>query len=582
MMQNSLDHSSFGLPGLTLGAGLMLMSWWKPVVLLIPFIPWAILVSKVFDKHCARFFLPRENWNIVHLCVGVVAFSIAVFMPMRSELAFWMGLLAVLVLFAIDIAVFMIVVNKDERVPEELHLKLDFSSFSEAKAQRAAAKKQGKVELVMRASDKSVLAPPNMDQPEFQTRVAAETVYLKSVEARASQIDIVPTGKDNTYQVSYLVDGVRQPGDTLQSSDALKIIDIWKTASKLDIQERRKKLEAFLTIERQETKKRVRVTSSGTQSGLRLTLLIDPEGQVRRKDAELGLLEPQMKEVKALVEDGRGIVLVAAPPDSGRTTTLYSLVKMHDAYTKNVQTVELDIQDTMEGVRQNKWDPQSEGPEFSTLVRSILRRDPDVVGIAELPDANTAKEIAKADYDRMRVYVSLPTDNAMKAVATWLKIVGEADVAVKNLKGVVAQRLVRKLCTNCRAPYQPSPEMLKKLGLPADKVKQLYKKGGQVLIKNKPEVCPLCNGIGYSGQEGVFEVFAFQPSELTAIAAGDLNTLKTELRKRGQPTIQQAAIKKALDGVTSVEEVTRITAEAAPAATPAPAAPKPQAPAAKG
>ncbi|MDI1290705.1 MAG: ATPase, T2SS/T4P/T4SS family, partial [bacterium] len=261
--------------------------------------------------------------------------------------------------------------------------------------------------------------------------------------------------------------------------------------------------------------------------------------------------------------------------------TMYSLVKMHDAYTKNVQTVELDVQDTMEGVRQNKWDPQADGPEFSTLVRSILRRDPDVVGIAELPDANTAKEIAKADYDRMRVYVSLPTENALKAVATWMKVVGEADVAVKNLKGVVAQRLVRKLCTNCRAPYQPSPDMLKKLGLPADKVKQLFKKGGQVLIKNKPEVCPLCNGVGYSGQEGVFEVFAFQPSELAAIAAGDFNTLKTELRKRGQPTIQQSAIKKAIDGVTSVEEVTRITAEAAPTATAAAAAPKPQAPASK-
>jgi len=577
---------SFSGSGLILGSGLMLMSWWKPILLLIPFVPWAILISKVFDKHAARFFLPRENWNVVHLAVGLVAFFVAILMPMRTELAFWMGMLAVVFLLAIDVFVFMHMANKDERVPEEFHLKLDFSSFTEAKAKRVAEKKQGKVELVMRASDKSVLAPPNMDQPEFATRVAAETMFLKGLDARASQMDIAPTGKDNAYQVSYIVDGVRQPGDILAGPDALKVIDIWKTAAKLDLQERRRKLETALTVERGESRKKVRVTTSGTQTGLRMTLLVDPEGQVRRKEADLGLLEPQMAEIKALVADGRGIVLISAPPDAGRTTTLYAITKMHDAYTKNVQTVELDIQDSMEGVRQNKFDPQSEGPEFSTLVRSILRRDPDVVSIAELPDASTAKEIAKADYERMRVYVSLPTENSMKALAAWLKAVGENDVAVKNLKGVISQRLVRKLCTNCRLAYQPSADTLKKLGLPADKVKQLYKKGGQVLIKNKPEVCPLCAGVGYSGQEGVFEVFAFQPAELAAIGTGDIATLRTELRKRGQPTIQQAAIKKALDGVTSVEEVARITAEAAPAAPAsapraAPAAPGVPAPAAK-
>jgi type II secretory ATPase GspE/PulE/Tfp pilus assembly ATPase PilB-like protein len=114
--------------------------------------------------------------------------------------------------------------------------------------------------------------------------------------------------------------------------------------------------------------------------------------------------------------------------------------------------------------------------------------------------------------------------------------------------------------------------MLKKLGLPADRVKQLYKKGGQVLIKNKPEVCPLCNGSGFSGQEGIFEVFLFGDEERTAIKAGDLNALKMLLKKRNVPTIQQAAIRKAIDGITSVEEITRVTAEAAPApAAPAPA-----------
>jgi type II secretory ATPase GspE/PulE/Tfp pilus assembly ATPase PilB-like protein len=114
--------------------------------------------------------------------------------------------------------------------------------------------------------------------------------------------------------------------------------------------------------------------------------------------------------------------------------------------------------------------------------------------------------------------------------------------------------------------YQPTPDMVKKLGLPPDKVKQLFKKGGQVLIKNKPEVCPVCSGIGYVGQEGVFEVYSIGDAERGFVKGGDFTALKNEWRKKGLPSIQQSALRKALDGVTSVEEVLRVTAE--------PAAPK--------
>jgi len=170
-----------------------------------------------------------------------------------------------------------------------------------------------------------------------------------------------------------------------------------------------------------------------------------------------------------------------------------------------------------------------------------------------------------------------------------VKAVGDPDAAAKCLRGVVAQKLLRKLCVNCRVGYQPSPEMLKKLQVPADKPRQLFKKGGQVLIKNKPEVCPVCRGIGYVGQEGIFEVYAVGKPERELIKAGNWSGLRAEFRKRGLPTVQLAALKKALDGVTSVEELLRVTAEpgatggstsGGPKPPPArPAGPKPPAPA---
>ena len=232
---------------------------------------------------------------------------------------------------------------------------------------------------------------------------------------------------------------------------------------------------------------------------------------------------------------------------------------MHDAYTSNVQTLEIEQQDVIEGVKQTVFNPSEDEHEYSRMARSILRRDPDVVGIAELPDADTAKEIAKADHERTRTYVSIRADSAMAAVQLWVKAVGDPAEAAKGLHGVVSVRLMRKLCENCRVPYQPTKEMLAKLGLPADKVQQLHKKGGQVLIKNKPETCPVCDGVGYQGQTGVFELIPLDRDDRKLIAGADFKGLPAQLRKKQLPTSLQAALRKAAEGVTSIEEVTRVT-----------------------
>lgn len=575
-----------GLSTLADAGALTLVSPWKPVILLIPFIPWAWFIAKVMDKHAARFFLPRESWNLVHLCVGLVAFLVAFLMPVEGEGGIWAGFGAMIFLLGADIGIFVMLHNKDERVPEEHRITMDLSKFSEAREAKKAAKLQGKVSLVLKASDKSTLAPPAMETPEYELRVATEQLYIKAMQARASQIDFapVPNAKDGSYGVSILVDGVRQSLEQMTAANAQKMMDLWKTAAKLDTTERRKKQVADVSVEQDMDKKKLRLLSIGAQGGMRMTILVDPEGSVRRKTKELGMLEPQVEELNKIVADATGVVVLAAPADAGRTTTFYSVIKLHDAYTTNVQTIEIDQQDSLEGARQNIWDPQAEGPEFSTLVRSILRRDPQVLGVAELPDVNTAKEIAKADHERTRIYVSLRADNAMQGLSQWIKAVGDYESAGKPLHGAIGQKLVRKLCNNCKVGYTPTPEMVKKLGLPPDRVKQLFKKGGQVLIKNKPELCPVCGGGGYIGQEGIYEVYLFTNEDRALLRAGDLKGLQTELRKRNLPTMQVAALRKAVDGITSVEEIMRVTAEGQAPAPAKPADPKPaaQPPAAAG
>lgn len=561
---------------------LILLSVWKPLVLMIPFVLWARIVSAVLDKHAAQFFLPRRTWNAAHLIAALLALvaGLALGTLVGGEGGFFAGFAVAVLILAADIAVYVLKANKDERVTEGgklTFIRLFGSGKGPAKKKDAKQKKNAsatQLHYTIRQTDEkgkfTVLVPaPAPETPELELRGAAESMLTKALAARASQLEIGP-GKDQQYQARWMVDGVYQNGDSMPAQNALKLMDFWKGAAKLEVAERRKKQVGDVLVEDSVAKRVLRVTSIGAQGGARLTLLVDPERAVTRKPADLGLLDVQMTELQAIVAERKGVVLLCSPPDGGRTTLLYSVLKMHDAYISNVQTVEIEPQAAVEGVRTNRWDPAgvgadgTPGAEFSTLVRSILRRDPDVVGVGDLPDQATAKEVAKAEHERTRTYVSLKAGDPFVAIQTWLKAVGDTRQAADALHGVVVVKLARKLCTNCRVEYPPSAEMLKKLGVPEGKSIKLFKKGGQVLIKNKPETCPVCAGLGFYGQEGVFEVYSITKDERDLIAQGNLPSLKAAWRKRSLPTLQQVAIRKAVDGTTSVEEVTRITASEAP------------------
>lgn len=547
---------------LTLGVGetYTLVSWWKPLLILLPFIGWAWMLSTIFDKHAKRFFLGQEKWNAIHMIFGVVALAFAILQPVGGFAGLAVGFVGTLAILAIDIGIFVVVANKDHRIPEASKLTLDFSEMSQRRDDKKEAKKLGASELTIVGANKMKVMPPDKESTAFAVRIASEEIIINGQNAHASQIDIIPAN-ENTYAASMLVDGVRQAGEPIAKADAIQIIDFWKKCAGLDLQDRRRKLSGEVSISSDSiSAMTAKLVSSGSKNGMVLSLIFNPSDAVRRSPENLGLLDKQLKELQSWADENVGVVLLAAPSDNGRTTTLYSMLQLHDAYTSNIQTIEYEVEDAIEGVKQIVFDASGDGPDFATLVRSTLRRDPDIVGICELPDMETGQNIANSDLDRSRVYLSLKTDNAIAAIQLYVRAVGDPKLAAKGLRGVVSEKLIRMLCGNCKVGYQPTPEMLKKLGLPEDKIKQLNKKGGQVLIRNKPEVCPVCNGVGYSGQTGCFGVFPIEDEERKFIAAQDWNGLKTAMRKRSLPTVQQVALRKAVEGLTSLEEVSRVTA----------------------
>ncbi|HYD01626.1 MAG TPA: ATPase, T2SS/T4P/T4SS family [Phycisphaerales bacterium] len=571
MIPGMLSDGGAGV--MTLADAYVLVSFWKPALLLATLCGWGWLVSNVYDKHAARFFLPREQWNIFHLCMGLLAVAVAVMMPVWGELSFWIGWATMIVILVADLVTYAVVANKDERVPEAFRINASiFGKMGEKKDEKPKDdKKVVKVRLAIKGADGKAVPAPIAETPEAELRAASEEVYIRAVESRASQVEIGPMGQQ--YGATMLVDGLPVKGSVWEPAAAVRIMDFWKSAAKLDLADRRKKLSGMIDVEQGQTKRKVKVTSQGVQGGMRVSMLFDPEGSVRRAADALGLLPEQYEELRKLTADTSGLVLVATPPDGGRTTLFYSVLSMHDAYTHTVQTVELEPQLTLEGAKHQAFDPSIEGSDFATLVRSMLRRDPNVLGVSDIPDAATAKNVAMADFARTRVYVAVRANSAMEALEGWTKAVGDSAQATRHLRGVVAGRLLRKLCINCRVPYAASPAMLKTLGVPEGKQVQLFKKGGQVLIKNKPEVCPVCSGGGYIGQDGVFEVFSFGDEERSLAAEGNIAGVKASMKKRQLPSLQQAAIRKALEGSTSVEEVMRVTAPpgSQPTATSAPA-----------
>lgn len=552
----------------------VLASWWKAIIFVAMFAGWGWFVSTVADKHAARFYLPRENWNIAYMVTALLAVAAIVANPLQGIVAFLVALPLVALLLIVPPFMYVQMANKDERVPEEHRLTMNIASWMEARKVAKEAKKATRLQLAIVKPDGVTMEVPEDGTAEMIVRSAAEKLYIDGVAGRAHKIELLPAGEKG-YAVAHTVDGLRSVvGEPLAPQDAMRVIAFWQTASGLEAGERRRQV-GEPDVSQGGERHHLRIISSGGQQGLKLTIVVDPAKSVRRKGENLGLLPQQRELLQKLVDDGTGVVLLAAPKGMGRTTLLYTVLKMHDAYTSNIQTIELEQADTLEGIRQNIWDPTEGGPDHATLLRSILRRDPSVVGVAEVVDEATAQEAAKGDLNHTRVYLTVPADGALQAVEMFRRALHDNAMAAGALQGVMAGKLVRALAESSREAYVPSPDMLKKLGLSPEKVKTLYRHRTHVEVNKKLVPCPESGGTGFVGQIGVFELYGIGAEEKAAIEQGDLNALATAFRKQGLPSIQQAALVRAVEGATSVDEVIRVTVGASKskaASSPKPAA----------
>lgn len=539
-------------PFLAQAAAGFLISWWKMLLMLPPFLAWAWLISTKLDKDAKYFHLNAHMWNGIHLAAGVLALVSMLLIPI-----FWLSWPTGVLILLAPILVYWRV--RDSQVPESQKFSLSSINVGEKLAARRQARASQLAVLSFTDAKKQTRKVPMKEEPLFAIHMLAEDVLAPALTGRASRLDMAigPNGA----QVAQTVDGLRYKREVVTSDNAARLLDYLKDIAGLDVNDRRKRQVGEFKVRGPTGESAITLVCAGSSTGQSMRMEIDRQKRLHKPFDGLGLLGPQLEALNSLKQphERHGIVLIGAPPGNGLSTTAYAFLSRHDAYTSNVKSLEREVVVRLDGVDQVQWDPSNPDVDYATNLQSIMRRDPDIVLTGEILDAETARIASEPGMKGPLIYIqqSLPTTSDQ--IRDWVKKVGEVKDAMQGLRAVTNQRLLRSLCPNCRQPFQPTPEQIKKLNLPAKKVQQLYRAGGKVQVKNKIEDCPVCQGTGYLGQTAAFEVFMVDDETRKILAGGDLKAALAHARRNKMIYLQEAALAKVINGETTLEEVVRVT-----------------------
>lgn len=542
-----------------------LVSFYKPLLLFATFLPWAWLISSKLDKDARFYHLNYVMYNSIFLGSGVAALAAMLLVPI-----FWIGWPLGIALLAAPIYIYWQVRNRE--VPEKDRFELKALSLSSRLAARKKLKSANAAISFEDPAGKQKTCPPK-DDPSFAIHMLAEDLIVPALEARATQVNVAVTNRG--ISVSQTIDGVRYKREAVPAESAMPLIDYVKGIAGLNVDDRRRRQSATCHVNGPTGRVEMTVVTAGSSAGQELRLAFNRSKRMHKPFDGLGLLPQQLEALRVFQEPHarHGIVLIGAPPGNGLTTSAYSFVARHDAYTCNIKTLEREIEATFDGVDQVRWNPNNPDVDYATNLQSILRRDPDIVLIAELKDKETARVAAEPGMEGPLIYVPQRGTSVGEQIRAWAKLVGDLKMAAAPLRAVVNQRLLRSVCPNCRQAYEPTPDLLKKMNLPAKKVTELYRASGKVQVRNKIETCPVCGGTGYFGQTGVFEVMVVSDEERRVLLTGDLKGTMAQARRNKMIYLQEAALSKAVSGETTVEEIVRVTSPAR-AASETPAKPR--------
>jgi type IV pilus assembly protein PilB len=372
------------------------------------------------------------------------------------------------------------------------------------------------------------------------------TMMEQSVRHRASDIHIEPYEK--IIRVRFRVDGRLQQMYEYDTSLLSAIVARIKIIGGMDIAEKRKPQDGRISIVVDKKEYDVRVSSLPTVYGEKVVMRVNSKEGFNKGKAQLGFFPDDLEKFEGILSNPYGIILVTGPTGSGKSTTLYTSLNEINKEDINIVTVEDPVESQIKGINQVHVNPKA-GLTFASALRSILRQDPDVIMIGEIRDTETAEIAVKASITGHLVVSTLHTNDAPSSITRLIDMGVEPFLIGASVVGVIAQRLVRKLCPRCKKRMIASESDKKILGISSDEPIEIFGKIG----------CHICNEAGYSGRIGVYEIMPITEKIRESINnEGTADDIKRIALAEGLNTLKSNATRLVLNGTTTVEEMVRI------------------------
>ncbi|MEA3560274.1 MAG: ATPase, T2SS/T4P/T4SS family [Candidatus Omnitrophota bacterium] len=387
-------------------------------------------------------------------------------------------------------------------------------------------------------------------------RLAQETPVIKvtnvllaeAIKRKASDLLVEPL--ENELRIRYRVDGILQEAKAPPKSMQNAIISRLKVMSELDIAERRLPQDGRFKIKIGNRMVDFRVSIVPASFGEKAALRVLDKSALMLEMDKLGFEQVNLEKIKECSSRPHGMILVCGPTGCGKTTTLYSILNFVDRPEKNIITVEDPVEYQLKGINQVTY-REDIGLTFARALRSILRQDPDIIMVGEIRDSETADIAIKSALTGHLVLSTLHTTDASGSIVRLINMGVEPFLISSSVIMVVAQRLVRILCPNCKEFYEPGQQLKKDLRLAGDKKWIFY----------RPKGCKACGDTGYRGRTGIIEVLVLTPAikELVMKRASEAE-MKIAARKAGMNTLRENGLQKVKNGITSLKEIMRVTA----------------------
>ena len=461
--------------------------------------------------------------------------------------------------------------------PELSHPLDDLARHFKCHIEPVISHKQAVLDLINRAYDESSAsteeAVDQLDSEEtFENILAVEepedlldatdeepvkrlvnSLLWQAAKDEASDVHIDPTSRDSI--VRYRIDGVLQQVTVFPRQVHVTVVNRIKVVSRLDIAQKGLPQDGRSMVLIAGRKIDIRVSTVPTVHGEKIVMRLLYQDEKLMQLRQLGLAKYILNPYQRMVHSSGGIILVTGPTGSGKTTTLYASLAEIDHEARHVITIEEPVEYKLSGYSQIEVKPKL-GLTFANALRSALRQDPDVIMVGEMRDTETAQIAIQSALTGHLVFSTVHTNSAPATITRLIDMGIEPFLVSSTIVGVLAQRLVRRICPDCRKSYQPHPEQLRELGITEknfSKIKRSFYRG---------EGCDKCRQTGYRGRIGIHELLKITEGlKNTILKSSDSTTIKKQGLKEKMITLRRDGVNKILHGLTTVEEILSITSE---------------------